>query len=360
MTAGIPILVAILLQLGLAAVVFQSNPKRKSNQAFLVLATATVLWLSALYYASTATTTRAAVLGIREASAAAALVLCSFNLLRLSIRGEQKEWSAVLRRSRAWFLGTAGVIIFCQTDWFLVGARLGDPIYEDAAPTPIYGHPGIYLYLGCFVVALLLLAIGAIRDLKQTRAGERAELAFVLIGGLFTLILTSLGPAILGRFIDPVRLLWFAPFRVVCFCLVVAYGIATRRIMEVGLLLRRFISYTLLTGYLLGVYAVIWWLVAHVVHGTSAEHAREIAHVVAAIGIAFAMAPARGISQRLAERLFISTQRVDFRETMNKAASILGSVTTLDDLLKRFATTIADAVKAERVAILLHARDRFE
>src|SRR5205085_5025843 len=168
------------------------------------------------------------------------------------------------------------------------------------------------------------------------------------------------GPLVLGRFVDPSRLLWFAPCRVVCFCLGVAYGIATRKIMEVGLFLRRFISYVLLTAYLLLVYAGIWWLVDNVVHGTSAEHAREIAHVVAAIGIAFAMAPARGISQMLAERLFISSHRVDFRATMNKAANILTSVTTLDDLLERFATTTADAVKTERIAILLHLRNRFE
>jgi PAS domain S-box-containing protein len=359
MTAAVPILVAILLQLGLAIVVFQSNPKRKSNQTFLLLALAAVAWLYAFYFASTATTLRAAVFGIREASAAAAVVLCSFNLLRLSIRDGHKDWPKILRRSRAWFVGTLGVVVFCQTKWFLVGARI-PVLLEDASPTPIYGHPGIYLYAACFIVALLVLAIGSIRDLRQTRAGERAELAFVLIGGLFTLVLTTVGPLVLGRFIDPARLLWFAPFRVVCFCLVVAYGIATRKIMEVGLFLRRFISYLLLAIYLLAVYAVIWWLVANVVHGTSAEHAREIAHVVAAIGIAFAMAPARGVSQRLAERLFISTQRVDFRATMNKAANILVSVTTLDDLLKRFATTIADAVKTDRIAILLHVRDRFQ
>jgi PAS domain S-box-containing protein len=359
MTAVVPILVAILLQLGLGVVVFQSNPKRKSNQAFLLLSLVAVGWLYALYLAATATTLRSAMLGIRGASAFAAVVLCGFNLLRLSIRDGHREWPKILRKSRAWFFGTAVIVLFCQTNWFLAGARI-PVLIEDVPPTPIYGHPGIYIYLGSFALALLVLTASAVRDLRQTRAGERAELAFVLIGGLFTLVFTTIGPLVLGRFVDPAKLLWFAPFRVVCFCLVVAYGIATRKIMEVGLFLRRFISYAILTAYLLAVYALIWWLVASVVHGTSAEHAREIAHVVAAIGIAFAMAPARGISQMLAERLFISSQRVDFRATMNKAANILASVTTLDDLLKRFATTTADAVKTERIAILMHVRDRFE
>ena len=65
----------------------------------------------------------------------------------------------------------------------------------------------------------------------------------------------------LGLFIEPARLLWFAPFRVIFFSLVVAYGIATRKIMEVGLFFRRAISYALLTAYLLALYGLVWWLV---------------------------------------------------------------------------------------------------
>src|SRR3954454_10354110 len=160
MTAVIPILVAILLQLGLALVVFQSNPKRKSNQAFLILALTAVLWLYALYFASTATTVTVAVLGIRWASAAAAVVLCSFNLLRLAIRDGHRGWPTILRRSRIWFIGTAAIVLFCQTNWFLVGARLGVFI-ENIPPTPIYGHPGIFLYFAYFAVALMLLTFGA-------------------------------------------------------------------------------------------------------------------------------------------------------------------------------------------------------
>src|SRR4029079_15587831 len=128
-----------------------------------------VVWLYSLYFAATASTVAAAVWGIREASAAAALVLCSFNLLRLSIRDGHRGWGPIFRRSRVWFLGTAGIVLFCQTKWFLSGARLG-VVIEDIPPTPIYGHPGVYLYLGYFGVGLLLLTLGCLRDCRQTRA----------------------------------------------------------------------------------------------------------------------------------------------------------------------------------------------
>src|SRR5207237_689029 len=132
----------------------------------------------------------------------------------------------------------------------------------------------------------------------------------------------------------------------------------TRKMMEVGVLLRRLISYALLASYLLALYAVVWWLVA-----TALEHsipnAHTMAHVTAAVVIAFAMAPARGISQKLAERLFIGSHQLDFRATVSKAAKILGSVTTLRDLLDRFANTVAEAVGTDRVFILLPDKQGF-
>jgi PAS domain S-box-containing protein len=110
---------------------------------------------------------------------------------------------------------------------------------------------------------------------------------------------------------------------------------------------------------LLSLYALVWWLVATVAHSAQIHNAQSIAHVAAAIAVAFAMAPARGISRQLAERLFISSHQLDFRATVSKATEILSSITTLQDLLHRFAGTTAEAVDAERVVILLHGRDAY-
>src|ERR1700745_4038845 len=71
------------------------------------------------------------------------------------------------------------------------------------------------------------------------------------------------------------------------------------------------------------------------------------------------MAPARGVSQRLAERLFIVSHQLDFRATVSKAAKILASVTTVRDLLDRFAQTVAEAVGTDRVIILLSSKQGF-
>ena len=350
------ILIALLTQLGLGLAVFLANQHRKSNQAFLLLSLAAAAWLASLYYILTATSLPAAQIGIREASSAGILIIAMLNLLRLSIGRANSDWRSILGQSRVWLIVTAAIIVLCQTKFFLQGVRILR-VGSQPTPVPIYG-PGVYIYVSYFVGAIALLGVTTWRDLRRTTGGERTEIAFILIGGIAAVVVSLPLSLLLGGFFRPSQLSWFAPFRVVFFSIVVAYGIATRKMMEVGVLLRRLISYVLLATYLLALYALVWWLVATALR-SSVPNAHTVAHVAAAVVIAFAMAPARGISQRLAERLFIGSHQLDFRATVSKAAKILASVTTLRDLLDRFANTVAEAVGTERVFILLPDKQGF-
>lgn len=350
-------LVALVVQVALGLAVFQANRKRASNQCFLLLSFAAAGWLASLYFAFTASNSRAAELSIRAASSAGILILVNLNLLRLSIREEDKRWSVILRHSRTWIIVAAAAIIFCQTEFFLEGAQIVSPIGV-APPKPIYGQGGL-LYAIFFSVAILALVINAARDLRRTTGGDHAELSIVVVGSVFAIAVPLLVSQTLGFFVDPYKLLWFAPFRVVFFSVAVGYGIATRKILEVGFFLRRVMAYMVLTGYLLALYGIVWWLVSSALVSFQVGEHRTFGHVIAALTVAFAMAPARGVSHSFANRLFVGTHGLDFRSTVNKATTILRSVTTLPDLLERFAKTIGEALGTERVLILLSARHSF-
>jgi PAS domain S-box-containing protein len=357
-SATIPTLVVIAIQLGLGLPIFYANPRRRANQCFLLLSVIICGWLASLCLAFSAKTPAVAEFSIRQANATGVLYLAALNLLRLAISRPSEGWGTLLRRSRFWLITTTAIVVLCQTQFFLKGATM--PTAAGTVPVPIYGPLGIEIYSGYFVLAFLALIVSYGRAVRKATGSTRGELGFILIGGVAAMAIALLLTFVADAFMPKSQWMWFAPFRIIVFSLIVAYGIATKKILDVGLLLRRIISYTLLTLYLLGLYALAWTLLTSFLRSVHVTNATSMAHVVAGIIIAFAMAPARGISQGLAERLFISTQRVDFRATMNTAANILMSVTTLDDLLKRFATAIADAVKTDRIAILLHARDRFE
>jgi PAS domain S-box-containing protein len=354
-SSAIPAFAALIIQLALGMVVFLANPKRHSNQCFLFLSLGISGWLSTLYFGLDTNDPVVAERCIRGASVAGALVLTALNLLRISLRWNQENWSQIFHRSRAWLVATIGIIWLCQTKLFLQGARIVQAT-GTAAPEPIYGN-GVWIYAAYFAIAGIVLIVSVARDLGQARGREHAELAFTLPIGILTAGISVLLVQILRFWVPQSQLLAFTPFRAVLFSMVVAYGISTRKIMEVGTLFRRVLSYVILTAYLLALYASVWWLVGMALH--SSGNARSIAHAAAAIVVAFAMAPARGVSQRLAERLFISSHQLDFRATVSKAADILSSVTTLRDLLGRFAHTISDAVGTDHVSILLHTRDGY-
>ena len=353
-SAAVPTLAAIAIQSALGLAVFQANTRRRSNQCFLILSVVIGVWLGNLYFTFTATTPEAAAFHIREASAAGALILVAFNLLRLSIRYPDKNWRFLLLKCRWWLLAGAAVTFYCQTNLFLIGAKLSQTEIGNGAMAPIYSR-GLIFYVLYFAVAALAIVVHYSRDAKNSSGRQRAEFAFILIGAAVTFG-TVLLAFLLRLYLDESRLIWFAPFRIVLFSLIIAYGMATRKIMEVGLFLRRAIAYALLTTYLLVLYGTVWWLIAAVAVPNIGAEGRTLAHLMAAIVVAFAMAPARGISQRLADRLFVGARRLDFRSTVNKATAILRSVSTLSELLEKFASTISEAVDTDRVFILLPSR----
>ena len=352
---AVPTLIALLVQLGLGAAVFQANPRRRSNQCFLLLSLTIGVWLASLYFAFGATTAGLAEFAIRQASAAGAAILTVFNLLRLSIRKRDSSWRDLLRQAWPWLASAFLIVLLCQTELFLRGVAVATE--PNALPRPEYG-PGAVLYGAYFTIATITVLLLYAWDVKNTTGGEHAELAIILVGVVVAFGLVLLG-YVLGANLGRGVLAWFAPFRTVLFTLVIAYGIATRRIMEVGVFLRRAIGFAVLAAYVLALYVAVWWLIVTVFRPISPEYAQAIGHVSAAVVIAFAMAPAKGLSQKLADRLFLGTRRLDFRATVGKAAAILRSVTTLPELLERFANTIVEAVDTERVCILLPTRDGF-
>jgi PAS domain S-box-containing protein len=358
-SATTPIIVALVVQVGLAVAVFHANPKRRSNQCFLLLSFAICVWLANFYFGLNTRSPFIAAFCIREACATGAVIFAFLNLLRLTIRNRGSRWRHLLKDGAWWFAVSIGIVILCQTTLFLKGARINvDAATGFTWPDPIYG-PAFFVFAAYFVGAIATLIFRLMSDLRTLSGSQRTEMAFIMIGAVTTLVTSLPLSLVLKLFVDTSKLVWLGPFRIVLFSLIIAYGISTRKIMDVGLFLRRAISYGVLTTYLLALYGAVWWLVVQVTVFLFYSTDHTFAHIAAALVCTFAMAPARGFSQSLADRLFVGGRRIDFRATVSKAAAILESVTTLPDLLRRFATTIGEAVGTDSVTIYLAQRKAF-
>ncbi len=347
---SLPLWLALFMQVGLGFAVFRANSKNYANQSFLLVSLIISAWLLSLHFAYNASRVPEAELWIRNASASGLLIVSGFNLLRLAILCRDRGWSEIGKRSALLAIPSLAVIAVCYTPLFLHHAELR----SGEIPRAIYGT-AFPFFIGFVAIAVAWVVGLYLRDLHKGTGVQKVELQFVIVGSATLFALIAFTP-----FVDRAVAVRFAPFRVVVFSLIIAYGIATRKIMDVGFFFRRVTSYAVLAAYLLALYGVIWWLV-WMVAGPILDPIgrRSLAHVIAALTIAFAMAPARGVSQSFANRLFVGTRGLDFRATMSQAAAILKSVTTLRDLLSRFAETISQAVGTERVLILLSDKKGF-
>ena len=355
---ALPLWLTLVIQVGLGLAVFRANPKNYSNQSFLVVSLFISAWLLSLQFAFNAARAGQAELWIRNASASGILIVNGFNLLRLAIVCRESGWSEIRRRSAPLAILSVPAIALCYTPFFLSYVQLrGGPTQNTLIPQPVYG-PLFPLYVAFLGTAVLMVIVFYVMNMIQSRGMQKVELQFVTAGGV-TLVLLTFVTILLQPFLERKALVRIAPFRLVVFSLIIAYGMATRKILEVGFFIRRVTSYALLTAYLLALYGLVWWLVSTATKPIFPSEAKTFGHLAAALVVAFAMAPARGISQRLANRLFIGSRGIDFQSTMREAASILKSVTTLQDLLDRFAKTIGEAVGTDRVFILLPEKEDY-
>src|SRR5437870_199043 len=166
-SAATPIIVALVVQVGLAIAVFQANPKRRSNQCFFLLSLAICVWLANRYFGLNTRLPAIAEFCIREACATGAIILALVNLLRLTIRNRESRWRHLLKDSIPWFAFSFAIIILCQTTFFLEGVRLNiDSATGLSWPVPVKG-PGFYIFNIYFLGAIATLIFRLTRDLRM-------------------------------------------------------------------------------------------------------------------------------------------------------------------------------------------------
>ncbi len=355
-TESLPLWLALVTQLALGLAVFRANYRNYANQSFLLVSLFILAWLLSLHLAYNALQASEAAFWIRTASAAGILIVNGFNVLRSAIMCRESGWREIGKRSLPVAIPSVAVIALCYTPLFLRYAELRRAREaQELIPHAVYG-PLLPLYVGFFMTAVAFVIALYLRDLRKASGMQRVELQFV-VAGCAALIALALAGILLTPFLPRGDVVRFGPFRVVIFSLIIAYGIATRKIMEVGTFVRRAVSYGLLLLYLSVIYFGIWWASDRLLQGFVWEHV--LPHLLGTLAVALSMAPARGVSKNFADKLFVNSRGLDFEATMRKAAEILDSVTTLRDLLERFAATTAEAVGTDRVAILLPDKNRF-
>ncbi|MBT3194307.1 MAG: PAS domain-containing protein [Verrucomicrobia bacterium] len=342
-----------LTTLALGVLVFLTNRRRATNVVFLCLALFLVSWLSSLGLAFYFSHFGVAALMVRVSNAIGAFAPFTFNALRLAIVHRARPGRFILRHSWVWLISAAAISALCFTRIFLREVIVSG----EGIPEPVYG-PGFLLYSAYSLCFFLIVVMRFVGDLRRQKGIARIELQFVLLAsalGCFTAIMIT---TVLPIMLKNSQIVSLAPVAVLLFVGVIAYGIATRRIMEVGSVLRLLAAYGLLLVYLSCLYALTLYG-ARLVCGTVGIASVSIPYFLAALVMAFSLAPAHGRMHHVANKLFVNVTTTDVSRTVQRANAILQAIGTLDTLLGRFSSVVLESVGAADVIILLEEKGRF-
>jgi signal transduction histidine kinase len=346
---------ALAVNLGLGLAVYRTNTARTTNRLFLVLSSLLALWLGCLALAFVSQDTHKIAWTIRGCHVVAAFFPLAFNWLRLSILHPSENEGKILRRAPLWLLTSLIVSALSPTDLIVRGATLGAT--HDTIPEPVLG-PLFNVYVVFYILSLGLLIWRFYQSLHTSKGIPRAELQFILFASAIGLVIAFgfiiLAPMLIGSS-QSVKL---GPFSIIALDGIIAYGIATRRIMDMAYLFRLLTSYGLLTVYLGIIYAITFYPLQFLARYMDLSLG-PIPHFLAALTVAFSLAPMNGVMQRFANRMFVRDAPLNMESVVQLANRLLRSISTVDRLLSDFADTVAKAVGTDQVVILLARNDRF-
>ncbi len=336
----------------LGLVVFLNRIHRRTNQAFFFLSAAMTVWLTCLWIASFADSVDQAAFWIRQSSASSAVIPFAINLLRLASQPRRQSWPRILWRSKIWLLILLAIVALCQTRFFLETAILPASTMDIALP--VYG-PGFVVFAAFYIVSLITLVGLFVHDHRAAFGIWRVELGFIILacacavffGVLFLVVANATDHHEIGQLL---------PLAAILFNVIIAYGLATRQILNVTHVIRRIAASLIMVLYLSVIYAVAWlgmsWILQHFV-----TTRMPLAHVAAAIAVAMSMTPVKWRLKEVVDNLFPDAISPDLGASIRDAGHILNTISTVPDLLQRFAKLISQTLQSESVRIFLRDRD---
>jgi len=332
--------------------VWLANPKRRLNRYFFFTTFLITFWLLCMFAITLQSEVDATSFWMRQVSAAAGFLPFGFFILSVVILAPDLTVLQLCYKLRYLLLASFSVLILCQTNFFMRSTSFSSP--EETVPIADYG-PGFVLFILYFILAAIGMIVSVPKIFKTTSGVQRTEGQFLLLGWLFgfsfgvTLFTTS---NLMGTQ-EATRFLPFFPLVMNSF---VAYGIATRRILSVSVVMQRLTAYILLTLYLVAVYILTVWLVGFLFYLVIPDPT-YLSHLLGAITTALSVIPANSRIQAFSSRLF-SGAPFNVDETLARAGTIFREMSTETKLMESFSGLISKTFGATQVVLLRPMEER--
>ena len=334
------------INIALAISVFATNHKRAANQLYLILSFIITLWLFSNWRILHTTSSLTAKRFVQFASALAIFIPASCHLLRLSILHPNDSWIQCLLRAKKLLIPCFSISVICFSPYFIRDVNL--PEFDSGniqIAEPEYNW-GFIIFTTAFIGMVTSLLFSFISDRKRLTGFPRIELEFITTGYSMALILGTICGLLVTLLTGSSQTVPMAnATSILALTLIIAYGIATKRILGIATILRRATAQGLLICYLVCIYLLVWQFLLFVQHKLSMGY-DIVPQLIATLTVAYTMAPVHGRLQKVSAKL-ITARTMNIASTMKQAGEIFQTVRTQKALETHFSHLLMSALGTE-------------
>src|SRR5262245_23257403 len=229
--------------------------------------------------------------------------------------------------------------------------RLADLFFHDVYK--LY-HIGMHVaqvhtvYWGITLLVLLASLMHTAVRASSAVARRRAGTVCVGFAAGFLLPVGSESVALLYHVNLPLGCLWvltlFLP-------LSITYAILRYNLFDLSAMVRRTLTYAVLTALVIGAYLLLIWIRNTIVQGIPLSQTGGFP-VLFGLGVLCVLNPLRACVQHMLDRTFFRT-RYDFRQTIQALSQDLTALLDLDEIAQRLVTTVTRALNVASAALYL-------
>jgi len=284
---------------------------------------------------------------VRQTSAAGGTLSLGFFFIYTIVANPGITVRHAVYKLRYWILACIAVFVLCHSSVFAISAK---PVSKtELVPPTEYGW-GFWLFVAFFFAVIIAMMVGFFKEKERAVGVQKEELLFLQLGGCASLIF-GVSILVAAEVFNEQGISGFMPLSVLILDGFIAYGIATRRILAASAVIQRVVSYALMACYLILLYVCVEWIASKLfillVNDTA-----YISHLLAALIVAFSVAPAHGWMQTVSHRLFALANLLNVNVVLEQAAQMFQEVSTEASLMEKFSELITSSFSATNVVLL--------
>lgn len=292
-------------------IVLKKKPKSATHISFAVFCASLALWPIVNYLAITVENSTMILFWMRAVMLFAVIQSISFFLFIHTF----PDGKIQLKKSIFLILLLAGVITAVIS---LSPLLFSDATFNDQGNRLPVVQPGIWLFLIVTIGSLLSAFYILINKTKRAVGIVKMQLRFILVGALLMFCLVLLFNLVLVIFFRISIFVGAAPMFVLPFTTAVYYAITRYRLMDIRLVIKKSLAYTLGFGSMLGMYAIIILVIQRTLIEKN-DWDFTTAMIVTALIIAVSAEPLRRFVVNAVNKLFYPQRRLQKEKEFGSA-----------------------------------------